>query len=73
MKPFISDQNSSFGSNVDRLFAMWQALYPDSWIAPTISPLGTYTQAPGTIVTGRTRKEEPHRCRGPVIDRLLGC
>ncbi|KAI9732411.1 MAG: hypothetical protein M1834_001619 [Cirrosporium novae-zelandiae] len=29
--------------NVDRLFAIWQAIYPDSYVTPQADPIGTYT------------------------------
>src|SRR5882757_6072075 len=29
-------------ANVDRLFPMWQALYPDSYIVPTVNAYGSY-------------------------------
>jgi tyrosinase len=35
--------------NVDRLFAIWQALYPNSYVQPEPSTYGTYTTLPGTI------------------------
>lgn len=43
------------GSNVDRLFAIWQALYPDNFITPEINRFGTYTESPGTIEGPDTR------------------
>lgn len=36
-------------ANVDRLIAMWQALYPDSYVEPTLNTKGTYFQAPGIV------------------------
>ena len=35
-------------SNVDRLFAIWQVLYPDTYVEPEPSQDGTFTKAPGT-------------------------
>ncbi|KAI0179377.1 hypothetical protein GGR52DRAFT_589129 [Hypoxylon sp. FL1284] len=29
-------------ANIDRIFALWQAIFPDSYVAPQISDLGTY-------------------------------
>ncbi|XXH04031.1 hypothetical protein Hte_010442 [Hypoxylon texense] len=29
-------------ANIDRLFALWQAVFPDSYVTPRISDLGTY-------------------------------
>lgn len=39
-------------ANVDRLFAMWQALYPDSYIVPTVNTYGSYYEAVGTTDSG---------------------
>lgn len=39
-------------ANVDRLFAMWQAVYPESYIIPTVNPYGSYYELPGTIDSG---------------------
>lgn len=36
-------------ANIDRLFAMWQALYPDSWIEPTPAIQTSYTTSAGEI------------------------
>lgn len=41
-------------ANVDRLFAMWQALYPDSYITSGQSGASTYTAPSGTTVDGNT-------------------
>ena len=38
-------------ANVDRLVAIWQALYPESFVTPQVSYEGTYTEVPGTIET----------------------
>ncbi|KUJ20310.1 Di-copper centre-containing protein [Mollisia scopiformis] len=35
-------------ANVDRLYALWQAMNPDSWITPTTEPYGTFALPPGT-------------------------
>lgn len=37
-------------TNVDRQIAMWQAIYPDSWITPQASGSGTWTITPGTVL-----------------------
>lgn len=34
-------------TNVDRLFAIWQAIYPSSFVTSQISFYGTYTNTPG--------------------------
>ncbi|EXJ78291.1 hypothetical protein A1O3_09452 [Capronia epimyces CBS 606.96] len=39
-------------ANVDRLFAMWQALYPDSFIVPTVNAYGSYYEAVGFVDSG---------------------
>lgn len=36
-------------ANVDRLFAMWQVLYPDSYIVPTVNAYGSYYEAVGFV------------------------
>lgn len=41
-------------ANVDRLFAMWQALYPTSWVSPTAAIVNTYTISAGEILNGQT-------------------
>ena len=33
--------------NVDRLFAMWQAVYADTYLTAQVDVAGTYTNAPG--------------------------
>ncbi|ERS97997.1 hypothetical protein HMPREF1624_06170 [Sporothrix schenckii ATCC 58251] len=39
---------------VDRVFALWQILNPDSWIVPTASTLASYTTAQGEIQDSQT-------------------
>jgi len=39
---------------VDRLFAMWQALYPEAWIKPEPTSWGTFTMPSGQIVNSTT-------------------
>lgn len=41
-------------ANVDRLFAMWQALYPSSWISPTPAIVNSYTTSVGEIQDSKT-------------------
>ncbi len=41
---------------VDRLVAMWQVLYPNSFIAPTVNEYGTYYEPVGTIDSETSRK-----------------
>jgi tyrosinase len=41
-------------ANVDRVFAMWQALNPDSYIQPTINTYGTYYEVAGFVDSGNT-------------------
>jgi len=36
-------------TNVDRIFAMWQALYPQSWVQPQTAALSSYTTSSGEI------------------------
>ncbi|KAA6415653.1 MAG: hypothetical protein FRX48_00369 [Lasallia pustulata] len=36
-------------ANVDRLFAMWQAIYPGSYTTPQSDAYGTFTNSPGGI------------------------
>lgn len=33
--------------NVDRVFAMWQAIYADTYLTAQVDAAGTYTTAPG--------------------------
>lgn len=37
-------------ANVDRLFAMWQALNPESYIVPTMNTYGSYYELPNSFV-----------------------
>ncbi|KAI9698509.1 MAG: hypothetical protein M1836_004090 [Candelina mexicana] len=34
-------------ANVDRLFAIWQAIYPNSYVTPQVNQFGTFTTNPG--------------------------
>ena len=47
---------TSLRSNVDRLFAIWQAIYPDSYTTPEVNAEGTFTDAPGSTEDTNTRK-----------------
>jgi len=40
--------------NVDRLFAMWQAINPNIWVASQTNGGGTYAIAPGTVENSNT-------------------
>ena len=42
--------------NVDRLFALWQVLNPDTWVEPTPDTFGTYFESPGFIDTSTSGK-----------------
>lgn len=44
----IEEAANSKRRNVDRLFAIWQAIYPDSYAMREISHFGTFTIAPGS-------------------------
>lgn len=39
-------------TNIDRLFAMWQAINPQSYIVPTVNAVGTYAEPRGFVDTG---------------------
>jgi tyrosinase len=52
---------------VDRLVAMWQVLYPDSFIAPTVNEYGTYYEPVGTIDSETSGKCDV-RCQSLEID-----
>lgn len=39
-------------TNVDRLFAIWQAINPQSYIVPVVNPFGTYAQPRGFLESG---------------------
>ena len=50
------------GRNVDRLFAIWQALYPDSYTTPQADAYGTFTNSPGETEDVNTRMSpDPHK------------
>ncbi|KAL9011382.1 MAG: hypothetical protein Q9173_003766 [Seirophora scorigena] len=35
-------------ANVDRLFALWQAIYPNATVTPQVNAAGSFTEDPGT-------------------------
>ncbi|KAM5453958.1 putative tyrosinase [Microsporum audouinii] len=41
-------------ANVDRLIALWQAIYPDSYVQPIPNRGGSYITQPGTIEDGNS-------------------
>lgn len=47
--------------NVDRLFAIWQAIYPNSWIEPEETEVETATIKSGDILTGETPLKPFHK------------
>ncbi|CAG8802314.1 3142_t:CDS:2, partial [Cetraspora pellucida] len=40
--------------NVDRIFALWQGVFPDSWVPSNININGTYTELMNTTVDGNS-------------------
>ena len=49
--------------NVDRLFAMWQAVYTDTNLPAQVDAAGTYTNAPGAsedATSGKTAVSNPN-------------
>lgn len=45
--------------NVDRLFAIWQAIYTNTTVTPQVNAAGTYTDDPGTMEDANTRQSTP--------------
>lgn len=41
--------------NVDRLFALWQTIYPNATVTPQVNAVGTFTVDPGTTEDINTR------------------
>ncbi|KAK3383259.1 hypothetical protein B0T24DRAFT_661801 [Lasiosphaeria ovina] len=39
---------------VDRIFSIWQALYPETWVVPTAAALPSYTTSKGQVQDSRT-------------------
>lgn len=35
---------------IDRLYAMWQVMYPDSWVAPEVARYNSYTTSVGQVL-----------------------
>jgi hypothetical protein len=56
--PLSSSKGSQLSParNVDRLFAMWQILNPNTWVEPAEDIFGTYFEAPGFIDTASSGK-----------------
>lgn len=42
--------------NIDRIFAIWQAVHPTSYVTQQVNEAGTFTQAPGSMEDINTRK-----------------
>lgn len=42
--------------NVDRLFALWQAIYPNATVTPQVNAAGSFTEDPGTTEDINTRQ-----------------
>lgn len=47
--------------NVDRLLAIWQAIYPNSWIEPEVTDVETATIKSGDLLTGETPLKPFHK------------
>ena len=41
-------------ANVDRLFAIWQTIYPDSYVTSEVNVYGTFTNPPGVAEIAKT-------------------
>ena len=54
-------------ANVDRLLAMWQVLYPESYIVPTVNEYGTYYELVGTIDRGNSSLAPFHSDNGSTL------
>ena len=54
-------------ANVDRLFAMWQVLNPESYILPTPNAYGSFYEIPGSIDSGNTSIAPFHSDNGTVM------
>lgn len=55
-------------SNVDRIVAIWEALYPDSYVPPQSDFYGTYTIQPGSTDDVNTREWLERACGGTEAD-----
>lgn len=51
---------SSYHRNIDRIFAIWQALYPESYVTPQVPGVGTYTNSPDKFEDVNTGKYSPY-------------
>lgn len=51
-------------ANVDRIFAMWQVIYPNSYIGQGNSGSGTYSRPVGSYIDGNTPLDPFHRTDG---------
>ena len=47
--------NGVVDSNVDRLFAIWQALYPNNYVTPLANEYGTFTELVAFVETADSR------------------
>ena len=54
-------------ANVDRYFAMWQVLHPESYIEPTVTPWGTYTDPPNATISAGTDLSPFHLDNGGTL------
>jgi hypothetical protein len=59
IRTWLAELKRTFGSfqnsNIDRIFAIWQALNNDSYISPMTNPYATFTTAPNTVADKDTR------------------
>lgn len=46
----------TWNSNVDRIIALWQAIYPDSWVRPLPTQDRTFMTRAGTVENSNTRE-----------------
>jgi tyrosinase len=54
-------------TNVDRLFAIWQAIYPNSYVTSQSDGSGTFTIAPGTVENSNTALTPFHSDSGSSL------
>ncbi len=54
-------------TNVDRLFAIWQALHPNSYVGSQVNDFGTFTIAPGTVENVNTPLTPFHSDAGTAL------
>ncbi|KAL8651556.1 MAG: hypothetical protein Q9210_003187 [Variospora velana] len=56
-------------ANVDRLFALWQAIYPNATVTPQVNAIGTFTVDPGTTEDINTQLSPFHSDdSGQIVD-----